>query len=76
MAKVDENEIDIAISRKSGFKKRVHEKNLSCFDVLTHLEKCRITKTRLFKYIETFTSKNWKFSNVLTSTHNLCLWVK
>ena len=22
----------------------------------------RITKTRLFKYIESFTSKNWKFS--------------
>ena len=22
-----------------------------------------ITKTRLFKYVENFTSKNWKFSN-------------
>ena len=24
-----------------------------------------ITKTRLFKYIETFTSKNWKFSDTI-----------
>ena len=24
---------------------------------------CPITKTRLFKYIEKFTSKNWKFSD-------------
>ena len=36
-----------------------------------------ITKTRLFKYIENFTTKNWKFSDkhseaVLTSTHHLC----
>ena len=36
-----------------------------------------ITKTRLFKYIENFTSKNWKFLDkndeaVLMSTHNLC----
>ena len=45
-----------------------------------------ITKTRLFKYKENFTSKNWKFWDknlwyfsyfflheaVLTSTHNLC----
>ena len=42
-----------------------------------------ITKTRLFKYIENFTTKNWKFSDrnsyfcskpeaVLMSTHNLC----
>ena len=51
-----------------------------------------ITKTRLFKYIENFTSKNWKFSDkktliffhisaqnieaVLTSTHNLCFWAE
>ena len=26
-------------------------------------EKYRITKTRLFKYIVNFTSKNWKFSD-------------
>ena len=25
-----------------------------------------ITKTRLFKYIEKFTSKNWKFSDIKT----------
>ena len=41
-----------------------------------------ITKTRLFKYTENFTTKKWKFSDkttdfflgeaVLTSTHNLC----
>ena len=53
---------------------------------------CIITKTRLFKYIETFTSKNWKIPGtktliffifllqhveaVLTSSHNLCFWAK
>ena len=40
-----------------------------------------ITKTRLFKYLENFFSKNWKFSDkklryfseaFLTSTYNLC----
>ena len=25
-----------------------------------------ITKTRLFKYIEKFTTQNWKFSNIKT----------
>ena len=48
-----------------------------------------ITKTRLFKYIENFTTKPWKFSdrknsymfhisaqNILTSTHNLCFWAE
>ena len=28
---------------------------------MLYLEVFNITKTRLFKYIETFTSKNWKF---------------
>ena len=51
----------------------------------------RITKTRLFKYTENFTSKNRKFSDkklwyfsyfcprhytVLTTTHNLCFWAE
>ena len=27
-----------------------------------------ITKTRIFKYIENFTSKNWKFSDKTTDT--------
>ena len=51
-----------------------------------------ITKTRLFKYTENFTTKNWKFSDkkfeyffhisvqnseaVLTSTHTLCFWAE
>ena len=31
--------------------------------ITPHGEYRTITKTRLFKYIETFTFKNWKFSN-------------
>ena len=48
-----------------------------------------IKKTSLFKYIENFTSKNWKFSekkkknifhisaqNIYCGTHNLCFWAE
>ena len=50
-----------------------------------------ITKTRLFKYIENFTTTNWKFQikiryffsifllrnkAVLTNTYNLCFWAE
>ena len=32
-----------------------------------------ITKTRLFKYIDTFTSKNWKFSDTKILIFFICL---
>ena len=37
--------------------------SLSPDSIFSRQGQCYITKTRLFKYIENFTSKNWKFSD-------------
>ena len=47
------------------------EQNVENYMHFSHnVNKHTITKTRLFKYIENFTTKNWKFSDKNSDIHH------